>query len=298
MAIDIIARGLATSLIGSDGKISSDKMPTLSAAPSGTTFYPVGALTDPTMLEGKTAEEIILMMLYGIVNPAFTNPSITIALDSIDVVIVGKPTTISGSIIFDRGAIAPPYGTSGYRAGAAIGYELNGVSLESTSFNLELVPVAGDNVITAKVFFAEGEQPFNSIGQLYDAPYPAGSLLISTIIRGINQVYSSEGTPMEQFVWFEDENEEGKGYQGMLETETATIKQSFAIVSTVNVIGFKQYEPMTQTWQWIGGSAEASLTYFDTTIIEGDSLGEEDDYVLYTNNDYLTGERELRIYVE
>ena len=50
---------------------------------------------------------------------------------------------------------------------------------------------------------------------------------------------------------------------------------------------------MTQTWQWIGGSAEASLTYFDTTLVKGDSL----DYILYTNNDYLTGERELRIYI-
>jgi hypothetical protein len=42
MAIDVIARGLASSLIGSDGKIDSAKMPTLGEVPSGTTFYPVG----------------------------------------------------------------------------------------------------------------------------------------------------------------------------------------------------------------------------------------------------------------
>jgi len=29
---------------------------------------------------------------------------------------------------------------------------------------------------------------------------------------------------------------------------------------------------MTQTWQWIGGSPEASLATFDTSLIEGDSL--------------------------
>ena len=42
MAIDIIARGLATSLIGADGKIDSAKMPVLNEVPEGTPFYPVG----------------------------------------------------------------------------------------------------------------------------------------------------------------------------------------------------------------------------------------------------------------
>lgn len=42
MAIDTIARGLASSIIGPDGKIESSKMPTLNEVPADATFYPVG----------------------------------------------------------------------------------------------------------------------------------------------------------------------------------------------------------------------------------------------------------------
>jgi hypothetical protein len=48
MAIDIIARGLAASLIGSDGKIDSAKMPVLSGVSDLQGFTPVGSLTDPS----------------------------------------------------------------------------------------------------------------------------------------------------------------------------------------------------------------------------------------------------------
>ena len=299
MAIDIIARGLATSLIGSDGKISSDKLPTMEAITDTSKFTPIGGLTDPSLIEGRTAEEILLTMLFGIVNPTFTNPSFSVSIDGETTAIAGKTTTISGSLIFDRGAIEPPYGTSGYRTGIAQSYEVNGISFDDSTFTIEFTPIVGDNTISAIVYYAEGEQPLNSIGQNYDKPYPAGSLVTTFNIKGINQIYTESGSELE-FIWFEDttDTEQGQGYQGVMVQETEDIKQSFAIAQSVKVIGIKQYEPMTQTWQWIGGSAEASLTYFDTTIIEGDSLDETDDYVLYTNNDYLTGERELRIYVE
>ena len=89
MAIDIIARGLATSLVGSDGKISSDKMPTLQGTSELTGFTSIGKLTDPSLIEGKTAEEILLMMLYGVVSPTLTEPKLSISLseDSLPLVI-------------------------------------------------------------------------------------------------------------------------------------------------------------------------------------------------------------------
>jgi hypothetical protein len=80
MAIDIVARGLASSLLGTDGKIASNKRPILPTVPVNTSFYPLGQLTDPSLVAGKTAEEILLMMLFGVVNPTLVNPSITISL--------------------------------------------------------------------------------------------------------------------------------------------------------------------------------------------------------------------------
>lgn len=50
MAIDTIARGLASSLLGSDGNLAADKMPQLDEVPADTKFYPVGAIEDAAML--------------------------------------------------------------------------------------------------------------------------------------------------------------------------------------------------------------------------------------------------------
>lgn len=295
MAIDIIARGLASSLLGQDGKISSDKLPTIGAVPTGTQFYPVGALTNPALIEGKSIEEILLMMLYGVVNPTLTNPSFSVELTSDSIVIVGKPTAITGIMKFDRGAIAPAYGTSGYRSGAATGYYVNDTLVDSANFSIEILPIADENVISCKVEYAEGEQPLNSIGQPYNSPLGAGALIQTISVIGVYPIYTSDGAEME-FTYFNENDEEG--YQTVLATETPTTKQAFAVSANKKVVGFKQFEPYTQTWMWIGGSAEASLTYFDTEIITGENLDSSSYYVLFTHNGSLTGERELRIYVE
>lgn len=296
MAIDVIARGLATSLLGSDGKLASDKLPTMAAAPEGTVFHPVGALTDASLLEGKTADEILFMMLYGAVNPKLTNPSLKIKLnEDISVLIAGRECSLSGVLTFNRGSINPAYGTSGYRAGEATSYIVNDVAQGSPQFTLSFIPVIGDNVITAKVTYAKGEQPFNSIGQPYGSPLAAGTITVRLTLNGVAPLYSATGDPME-FIPFEDEV--GSGYQitAAMETEESG-KQSFAVSSAVTVIGIKQFNVLSQQWEWLNGSAENSLMYFDTTLIPGDSLGESENYVLYVNNDLATGERELRIYV-
>ena len=145
MAIDVIARGLASSLIGSDGKIESSKMPTLNAVPEGTTFYPVGQLSNPALVAGKTAEEILLMMLYGIVSSTLTDPSLSVALsDENTQLIIGRPAALKGTLSFNRGKIDPAFTTSGYRAGAPVFYSIGEYTFESNNtlydFDIELTP--------------------------------------------------------------------------------------------------------------------------------------------------------------
>ena len=125
MAIDIVARGLASSIVGPDGKIAADKMPTMGAAPDSGVFTPVGNLKDASQVEGKTAEEILMMMLFGTRNPTLTNPSFKATLSSDAVLEAGVPQIVTGILTFDRGKISPAYGTSGYRAGAPTQYLVN-----------------------------------------------------------------------------------------------------------------------------------------------------------------------------
>ena len=168
MAIDIIARGLATSLIGSNGKISSDKMPTLEGTSELTGFTSIGKLTDASLVEGRTAEEILMMMLYGVVSPTLTEPSLSIALsdDSLPL-IIGRPSALKGTLTFDRGKIEPAYGTSGYRAGAPISYSVGDTITESSGaqydFEIELTPTSSNVNLVYGVSYEEGEQPLNSI---------------------------------------------------------------------------------------------------------------------------------------
>lgn len=301
MAIDIIARGLAASLVGSDGKISSDKMPTLNAAPDGTTFYPVGALTDPTLLQGKTAEEILLMMLYGIVNPTFTNPKLSIVLnDGMAQPIIGRPCQISGTLTFDRGTIEPAYGTSGYRAGTPKSYSINGLEIDTNSmsydFTIEEIPTSNILTLFYGVEYSEGEQPLNSIGQPFDLPFSAGSILNKIDLTAVYPLYNADGEDHD-FEWFEDED--GAGYLAFFNSEANGIRQSFAVSSEMSVIGVKSYNTLTEQWEWLGSQTAAiSLTYFDTNVITGESLGEMMNYILYTYNSTPVGARELRIYVQ
>ena len=290
MAIDIVARGLATQLVGPDGKISTKKMPTLNGTSGLSGFTSIGKLTDPAMVEGKTSEEILLMMLYGVINPTLTAPSLDIALNDVQL-IVGRESVIEGALTFDRGKIEPAYGTSGYRAGLPTSFTI--ANQESATndtvynFSFTLTPIAGDNVINYSVNYSAGEQPLNSIGSAVGEPLAAGSLSGNITLQAVYPLYSETGEDLD-FIWFEEDD--GEGYMSTFTSEASGKKQSFAVHSEVKVIGIKSYNTLTKSWEWLGGTAAVSLTHFDTSV-------SEDGYVTYIHNQPASGKRELRIYV-
>lgn len=292
MAIDIIARGMAASLVGADGKIIPDKMPAIEVG-STDGFTSIGKLTDASQVNGKTAEEILLMMLFGIMNPAFTEPTISIQLDENQpTLVMGRASVISGALVFDRGSIEPAYGTSGYRAGLPVSYSIAGMEIENNSitcpFSFEITPTEKENEIVYSVKYLEGEQPLNSIGDLYAEPYPAGELLQAISLQAVYPLYDAQGNE-KAFTWFRDLD--GEGYLAVFPSESSGVKQSFVLSKEVTVVGIKSFDTMTNTWTWLGGeNAGYSLTYFDQTVGE--------DNITYVHSYPLTGERELRIYVE
>ena len=295
MAIDIIARGLASSILGADGKISSEKLPTITP-PDDAQFYPIGALTDQSLIAGKTAEEILLIALFGIVTPTFTNPSFSGNISPL-VAIVDEPTEFYGTLDFNRGAIAPAYGTSGFRSGAAMSYEVNGEKVTNPSYSIIYTPTKGVNKINCTVHYAEGEQPLNSAGKPYSDPYPAGSITIALTINGAHQLYNAQGEKVE-FQYSVDEDGYSYYLTALEQEAFGGVKQSFALPKSVEVIGVQQYDIISNSWQWIGGTPEASLETFDTTIITGGSLNKKEDYISYIYNGSKTGEREVRIFIK
>lgn len=298
MAIDTLARGLAASIIGTDGKIASDKRPVMGAAPSSSVFTPVGSLTDVTQIEGKTAEEILAMMLFGTVNPTLTNPSFSAKLTNADSIKAGRVQTLTGQLVFNRGKINPAYGTSGYRAGAPIEYQIGAekIATNATTYNftVEITPIAGVNTLECQVSYGAGEQPLNSAGEPYSTALPAGTLKKTLSFNASYPLYSGTGASQE-YTYFKDGADEGYEIQAL--SEGSGTRQSFAVAADVTVLGVKQYDVISQSWLWIGGDPETSLENFDTTTLTAESLDEELDYILYTYNGAQAGERKLRICV-
>lgn len=299
MAIDIIARGLASSLLGEDGKISSEKLPALTP-PDGAQFHAVGALTDPSQIEGRTAEEVLLMMLFGIVNPTLIDPSISIELNNVSNFVIGREYALQGTVTFDRGKIAPAYGTSGFRAGLPTSFTVAGNNFTTTeticNFEIIFKPTERENILHYSVNYQQGEQPVNSLGGAFGSPLAAGTLTGSISLDAVYAIYDATGAEISA-TWFEDES--GAGYLATFASESSGVRQSFAISNDLTVVGVKGFDTMIQQWVWLGSEdAEYSLAFFDTTDITGESLGETTHYTLYTYNHMLVGERELRIYVE
>ena len=89
------------------------------------------------------------------------------------------------------------------------------------------------------------------------------------------------------------------GYQMWLDSDTATAKQEAAIAAQFNVVGVKQYNGIAGAWQWINGSAEASLRQFakgKSIVIENQGI--ESIYKIYKNiSNYPIGGREVRFYI-
>lgn len=301
MAVDIIARALAASLQnGEGGTIPPEKLPPFHA--EGLTAYAVGGIPQGVDLNGKNIYEILTMMLYGTLNPLLMNPSLRATVNPL-YAIIGDNIKVRGVAIYDRGSIKPAYGTSGFRAGEAISYTINGEEKSSVqseyAFELDINSVArGDNMITISVKHAAGEQPKNSAGEDYDKPYPAGVLNTSVIVHGVYPLYVSDSNGSLQQLPPETQ----VGTEGYIEVTVAPetgagVKQKIAIPETISEIkGIKQFDNSRNVWDWIYGTPEKSLTAFNKTQQQIEVLGQMVNYVVYENALTKIGERKLRFF--
>jgi hypothetical protein len=100
-------------------------------------------------------------------------------------------------LTFNRGKIDPAYGTSGYRAGIATNYSVNGKNFETSAnqvnFEIEITPSALTETLRCVVNFAAGEQPVNSAGQPFGAPLAAGSLVKTIEMNAAYALYTALG---------------------------------------------------------------------------------------------------------
>ena len=147
-----------------------------------TTSKAVGGIpSGKTYGENTPMEDLFKDMLNPVENPVLTAPSATLTTTGGTLVEEAVPTSKVLTVNFNRGSINPAYGTSGYRSGDATGYTLNG-GTQQTEKTFNVTVDENNKSFTARVDYAQGEQPKNSAGQNYSSPLPAGFVETSAIV--------------------------------------------------------------------------------------------------------------------
>ena len=135
---------------------------TVGGVTSGTTFH-----------EGDSIESVVRNILSPTLYPTFTAPSASMSATGSKLLEKGGSLATTFTITFNRGAITPAYGTSGYRSGAATSYTLDGTSQAGNTFAITVTE--SKTSYQGSVAYAQGEQPKDSNGNNYSTPLPAGN---------------------------------------------------------------------------------------------------------------------------
>lgn len=150
---------------------------------------------------GTDLETIISDLLEPTLYPTLTAPSASITYGANQYYAVGATVSaMDATVALNRGTIAPSYGTSGYRSGAATGYaiattgadtEYSDSSENSGTFNIPALTRAtkGTIVVTGTASYAAGEQPKDSKGNDYQTALAAGSVTASKTLTFIQPYY-------------------------------------------------------------------------------------------------------------
>lgn len=267
------------------------------ASPAAVT---VGGVSAGTALTGKTAfqlfEEILVPELCGTI----TAPSTSTVLGSFGLYEIGcnVAQTITGN--FDRGCICPQYcSVSDKRSGLPNGYCFTGPSMPSglqscTALSaVQSIPsysvTAGTQSWSVQTYYNAGSPALSSKGTEYCTALVAGST--SFCSGSIVGVYPLFGTTSNIELLTKQslvDMTTGNNIEMQLVGETGTTKQKFEIpcawINARPLAGVCTRNTIGNSWEYEGGTALTSLTYWtpspSTENIKGIPIG----YCMFTYN--------------
>lgn len=136
-------------------------------------------------------EDIIINMLTKTNYPTLTDPKATLTGSGAKLLEAGSTLSATLAVAFDRGAIDPAWGTSGFRSGEATAYSLNGGGEQAENTFTETV-TESNNTFTATVKYAAGDQPKDDEGNDYMSPLDPGSVTSNTVTyEFVDAIYSN-----------------------------------------------------------------------------------------------------------
>ena len=264
----------------------------------------VGGINAGTELTGKTAFQLFEELLVPTLFPTLTAPSNTFNKTSPSGTLfkVGFTTNIIFDAGFNRGSITPPYGTSGFRSGLPSSYNYTGSGLPSSVTtsslsNTQTVSgytfLIGNQSWTNTVSYLVGEQPKDSKGNDFNSPLSSGTTS-PAIIRTYEGVYPLFGTTSNIITLTEQtlvSMLNGNNIVFNLVAETGGNKQKFDIPNPWTgtptnrpLVGVQTFNTVSNQWEYQGGSAGASLTFWSTSSTTHTIESNIINYTRYTYN--------------
>jgi hypothetical protein len=240
--------------------------------------------------------------------PTLTPPSNTFSLAQGGLHEIAESVAVLNfTATFDRGSIAPPYGTSGFRSGLPNTYDYTGPDLPATSASAALIDLQnpappggyivpnGTQAWTNTVSYDAGEQPKSSLGNDYDAPLPAGTTGAKTVT--ITGVYPYFATTVAMAVLTKQPlalmNSAYVQTDMIMEDDTNKQEAEFPVAWSA-ITGIEFYNTVSGHWEWICGTKANSLLTWTTSPTTETIQGNIINYTLWTNTSSKIGARMLR----
>ena len=266
----------------------------------------VGGIALGTTVSDLSGYSIVALwddLLFPTTNPTLTAPSGTFAMSPITTLYeVSTNVALTFTSTLNRGSISPQYtADSPYRSGVPNNFNFTGTGLiDASSSSIPYITPATDVSIvigtqnwSVNIGYDGGVQPYNNKGAAYDSSLAAGSLS-ATPTRSIEGVYPLFATTVDINTLTKQtliSMSTGTTGSYTLVAETGGSKQKFQIAdkwlgSPTNnpLTGVQTYNTVSTSWEYQGGSAATSLTYWTTSSTTQTIQGFVEDYTQYTYN--------------
>jgi hypothetical protein len=270
----------------------------------------VGGYNAGTSFNNRNNKQMWDGLLYPTLNPTLANPSAIFTLSQTNLILVSSVIgTLQLTSTFNRGSISPAYSTSGFRAGTAIAriFTGTGTTNQTSSANTlnyfisNYTVVIGLNTWTCKVTYNEGEQPLDSAGNPFSTPLPAGETdVITRSFEGVYPLFctSNNITTATQQVLVSMIT--GTNIVLNLVAEPNNINKQFIEIPNIwltnrPIIGIQEFNANSGNFEYPGGSAASSLTYYTQSSVVKTIIGNNINYTRFTHNSTQRGALQIRL---
>ena len=260
----------------------------------------VGGIVAGDILTGKTYTDLFEELLVPTLFPMIVAPSGTMTryISPNALYEINEVLTIEFEQDFNRGSITPPYGTNGYRSGVPLGYYYNGAGLplivpSSAMSDAQVISnyhvLNGINSWNGHVEYSAGQQPKDSKGNNYNSPLPQGVTSVQyCTLEGVYPVFANTVLINNQTQQPLVSMLNGNNFVYSLVAETLGFKQRFEMaqswLTARPIVGIQTFNTVSNAWEYQGGTAGTSLTYWTQTSVVISVQGNNVNYKIFTYN--------------